>query len=199
MKSESILGAHPEHLVKALDKLFEGDAWVSWEPEVILRELKEELSEQAQDKVLAVQAVACNGALACSKAPAFENVVHAFCNNMPVVDTLQPPYVEEIMYAVPQIEAIIKYIHGDVEVSFTSEVPNYVAAAAYYRGWVVLPERLSFAQELLDSLTGCGEGTRRYDEFNSTLNAIKHLVKAVSEQPITTDEKLFDLQGCVLV
>lgn len=195
MNSEAILGAHPEQLVKALDKLFEGDEWVSWEPEVLLRELKDELSEQAQDKVLAVQAVACNGALACGKAPAFENVVHAFCNNMPVVDTLQPPYVEEIMYAVPQIEGIIRYIHGDVVIVFGSEIPNYVAAAAYYRGWVVLPDRLSFAQEILDSLTGCGEGTSRYDEFNTTLKAIRELVKAVGATPITTDEAIFNIMS----
>lgn len=194
MNTNAILGAHPIDLLKALDRLFEGEDWYLWEPEVVLHELRDEVSEQAQDKVLAVQAVACNGSQACTKASAFENVVHAFNNNMLVVDTLQPPLIEEVMYAVEQLEKIIKYVHGDsTAFGFGSEIPGYIAAVAKYRDWVVLPARLEFAQDALDALTGLREGSKKYSEFKDTLTLIRGLVRAVGATHVVANEEIFRL------
>lgn len=193
MNTDSILGAHPFDVYRALDTMFGEERWLSWEPEVLLHELADEVSEQARDKVLAVQAVAANGALACGKAAAFENVVHAFCNNALVVDSLQPPTIEEVMYTIPQLEKIIKQVHSDAEVSFYGEIPRYVAAVAKYRGWVVLPTRLGFAQDALDELTGCSPESDKYQEFKGTLQLIKGLVASVAETAITTSDEVFSL------
>ena len=174
MLTKMILSTHPADLIKKLDELFKGESWYSWEPEVLLTMLKEVLSDASKDKVLAVQAVACNVEPVLYKAFAFENVVHSFCNNFIVPDVMQPVSVEEIMYAVPQIIAIANHVHGK-PVSFTGEIPQYVAAAAKYSGWVVLPPRLSFAQECLDSITGMFPGSKRYLEFKHVLDMISRL------------------------
>lgn len=186
MQTLTILAMHPINLLKALDTYFEGSDWYSWEPEVVLTELKDEVSDQAADKVLAVKSLAANTEMAFYNHSAFENIVHAFCNNMLVVDTNQPMYVEEIMYAVPQIIQIARYVHGDlVDVEFRGEVPGYIAATAKYRGWVVLPKRLQFAQEILDSLTGIEEGSKRYTEFKTTIALVKNLVEAMDATDVT--------------
>lgn len=156
--SNLLLSSHPVEIYQALDTLFADDAWISWEPETLLLELKEEVPEAAVDKLLAVQALAANSELALTHSQAFENVVNAFCNNICVTDTHQPPYVEEMAYAVSQIEKIVKLVHGEnTPCKFTGDVPNYVAATARFRDWFALPRILSFAQEMLNSLTGAGK------------------------------------------
>lgn len=194
MNTNAILGAHPVNLLKALNEMFKDEDWYSWEPEVLLHELRDEVSEQAQDKILAVQAVACNSSLACSKAVAFENVVHAFCNNILVVDTLQPPLIEEIMYTVEQLRGLVRAVHPEVtDVPLHGELPGYVAAVAKYRGWIVLPERLTFAQEALDRLNGMEVETNKHEEFKATLGLIKGLVAAVGQTTVAASDEIYQM------
>ena len=186
MQTTTILSTHPSDLLKALDTYFEGSDWYSWEPEVVLTELKEEVSDQAADKVLAVKSLAANSEMVFYNHAAFENIVHAFCNNILVVDTNQPLLVEEIMYAIPHIVAIVKYVHGEhADTTFRGEVPGYVAATASYRNWLVLPNRLQFAQDILESLTGISDGSKKYAEFKTTLDLVKLLVTAMDTTDVT--------------
>lgn len=188
-----ILGVHPSDLFVALDRYFENTNWLEWEPEVLLHELKDDITEREADKVLAVKSVAVNTNLVYTNACAFENVCHAFCNNIIVVDTLQPLYIEEIMYAIPHIIKITKEIHGNnVSVNFTGEIPGYVAATAKYRGWYVLPTRLAFAQELLEELTGVQEGTAKYNQFAVALNEAKQIAEAIETADIYTYKDVID-------
>lgn len=54
----------------ACDHVFESDAWLSWEPETLLLELRSDVSDAAVDKLLAVRAVAANsGAVFESRPP----------------------------------------------------------------------------------------------------------------------------------
>lgn len=184
--SINILGTHPINLLKALDKVFEGEDWYAWEPEVVLSQLKEEVGDSAADKVLAVKSVAANTSLVFKNANAFENVVQAFCNNILVVDTFQPGYIEEIMYAVPQIIDIAKYVHGESIVpEFHGEIHRYVAASAKYRGWAVLPKRLAFAQDALDELTGLREDSKKYKEYETAIRLVKQLVENLHNTNLT--------------
>lgn len=176
MVKDAFLAASPYEIYKACDIVFEGEPWIAWEPETLLTELRKNTSEAAEDKLMAVQAFAANSQAAFKNANAFENVVNAFCNNICVVDTVQPPYVEEMVYAVRQMELIFKAVHGDdKEMVFSGTVPGYIAATAHYRGWVVLPASLSAAQPQLDFLTGLSPKSVRYQENKAVLDAVSKL------------------------
>lgn len=152
---DALLAASPEEIFLALDRLFPSEPWMQWEPETLLHELEGDVSEAAKDKLLAVQAVAANSMLSLRECVAFENVVNAFNNNICVVDAPQPPFVEEMFYAVKQLAAIVHRVHGpDKKLAFTGTVPGYIAATAKYRGWTLLPKELSAGQQQLDFLTG---------------------------------------------
>lgn len=152
---DPLLAASPEEIFVALDKLFVGEQWMQWEPETLLHELEGDVSDAAKDKLLAVQAVAANSMLPLKECIAFENVVNAFNNNVCVVDTPQPVFVEEMFYAVKQLTAIIHRVHGeDKKITFSGTVPGYIAATAKYRGWTLLPKELEAGQQQLDFLTG---------------------------------------------
>jgi hypothetical protein len=157
---ESVKAAHPADIRRALDVVFEGEDWPSWEPETLLASLKDRKPDDT-DKILAVQAVARNPALAFTSAAAFEKVVNAFCNNTCVMDVSQPPHVEEMAYAVGQLISMCP------DKKFSGEVPGYVAATARYRGWFALPSVLSFGQTLLNGLTGSAPEQRVLDLYAS--------------------------------
>lgn len=176
MVKDAFLAASPYEIYKACDIVFEGEQWLAWEPETLLKELRENASEQAEDKLMAVQAFAANSQAAFKNAVAFENVVNAFCNNICVMDTIQPPYVEEMVYATKHMELIFKAVHGDdKEMVFSGTVPGYIAATAHYRGWVVLPSPLDAAQAQLDFLTGLSPKSVRYQENKAVLEAVAKL------------------------
>lgn len=176
MAKDAFLAASPYEIYKACDQVFEGEAWIAWEPETLLMELEGNVSEAAADKLMAVQAFAANCQAALRHAVAFENVVHAFCNNICVVDTVQPPFVEEMVYAVRQMELILKAVHGsDKELVFSGTVPGYIAAAAHFRGWVALPVPLDSCQSQLDFLTGLSPKSARYKENKAVLEAVSRL------------------------
>ena len=179
--TDSVLAAHPIDIYRALDKLFSPEAWLAWDPDTILLELKDDISDAAVDKVLSVQAVASNTAAVLRSAAAFEKVVNAFCNSICVMDVIQPPEVEEMSYAVSQIAKIANAVHGDeAPLVYTGEVPGYVASVAHFRGWFMLPKNLSFGQELLDHLTGHSPDSAARKEHQHILDVVSDLVSKTS-------------------
>lgn len=192
MSKDALLAAHPIEIYTALDTMFGDENWLAWEPETILLELKEDVSEEAKDKLLAVLAVAGHSEEALTRAIAFEKTVQAFCNNICVMDVYQPPYVEEMCYAVRQIRKIVQSVHKNSMHTFTDEVPGYVAAVAKYRGWFMLPEELSFAQKALDDLYGkcrCDE----YKELYNEVQELFHKLKKPDAEALLSDPKIIDL------
>ena len=185
MENKVLLASHPIEIYTALDTVFAGEPWLQWEPETIILHLKGEVCDQAIDKLCAVQAVGSNSNVVCTSANAFEKTVNAFCNNICVMDAYQPPYVEEMCYAVPQIELIIKAVHGKKGV-FTSEVPGYVAAAAHYRGWMALPACLGFAEEMLVHLNGLNKSSEKYHRCKKLVDDVRDLCKHM-DRPTAED------------
>ena len=154
--SQSILTKSPFELFKDMDRDLGGD-WVSWEVETILSHAPDHIDQMAVDKILAVHLTARNIELTATVADVIEKITNAFCNQPCLMDAIQPPHIEELMYAVDQIERIGTDVHGEKdmeEFKFGGQVPGYVAAAAKYHDWTVLPKPLSFAQSILDFLTG---------------------------------------------
>lgn len=175
MQSDAILRAHPIEIWQALEEVFKDEPWLSYEPETLLLELKDDVSDEAVDKLLAVQAFCANPNAACNSAAAFEKIVQAFCNNLCIMDVVQPPEVEEMSYAVSQMEKLLNASQHK-KISFGGEVPGYVAAAAKFRDWIVLPHNLSFAQDMLDSLTGLSKDTKLFMEHKAILDAVADFV-----------------------
>lgn len=165
----NITSSTPIEVYNHLDNLFKEGEWLSWEPETVLTSLKECINGEdiCKDKILAVQGVAANATLVLTNNRAFEKVVHAFCNNPCIMDIAQPPQIEEIHWAIPHIQDIIVASQEDIKresISFTGEIPGYVAGVAKYHGWLVLPKRLNFAKEMLDNLNGIkGWNTKEQD------------------------------------
>lgn len=179
--ADAILRAHPLEIYKACDELFGESPWLSWEPETLLMELKSEVSDRAVDKLLAVQAVCGNTKVALTNSDAYENVINAFCNNVCVMDVIQPPEVEEMSYGHSQITLLAKEVHGaDCRIEPSGEVPGYVAATAKFRGWILLPENLSFAQEMLDSLTCLTKNSPLYRENREIVDTVRAFIKRTS-------------------
>jgi len=180
---DAILAAHPVDIYRALNSVFPDTDWLAWEPETILLELKNDVSDAAVDKLLAVQAVCSNSNAVVRSAAAFEKVVNAFCNNICVMDVIQPPEVEEMSYAVSQIEKLIHLVHGEKAViEYIGEVPAYVASVARFRNWFMLPRNLQFAQDNLNSLLNCRTDSKKYKEH-------KHILDAVSDFVMGTTRK----------
>ena len=180
--SSILLASHPIEIYLACDKLFEGEPWLEWEPETLLLQLRQDVDELSEDKLLAVQSVAANASVVLNMALAFEKAATAFCNNVCVADEWQPPYVEEVCYAVPQILKILHAVHGpDHTFAFAGEVPGYVASVAKYRGWIALPHRLDFASELLNGLNGLTEKSQKYIESKELVDAVRTVCKTLEK------------------
>jgi hypothetical protein len=183
----NILKETPAKIYDYLDELLSGESWFEWEPEtllttVITQDLNECDSGLCKDKILSVQAVALNTDLVCTYHKAFEKVVHAFCNNPCIMDVVQPPAIEEIYWSIPQIEYILRKVHGDTaELKFMGEIPNYVASVGKYFGWMVFPERLKFAQEMLDNLNGLQEWTSKHADIKAILDQAKQVAEQLED------------------
>lgn len=178
---DAFLAAHPEDIYRACDELFKGQEWLAFEPETLLLELGNDIADAAVDKLLAVQAAASATDVVCTSAAAFEKTVTAFNNGICVMDVLQPPEVEEMSYAVSQIGKIVRLAHGpDKAPRYSGEVPGYVAAVARFRGWFMLPKNLSFAQEMLDVLTGMTETSKRREQCRELRDAVTELVSGMT-------------------
>ena len=99
-----------------------------------------------------------------------------------VLDTWQPPYVEEICYAVPQILKILRAVHGPNHTfEFAGEVPGYVASVAKHRGWIALPKRLDFATEQLNSLNGLTEKSKKYLENKEIVDTVRKVYRSLEK------------------
>lgn len=175
MQTDAILRAHPIEIWQALEQVFSGEPWLSWEPETLVLELGDDVSDEALDKLLAVQAFCANPNAAARGAAAFEKTVQALCGNICVMDVSQPPEVEEMSYAVSQMEKLLDASQHE-KLEFTGEVPGYVAAAARFRDWIILPHNLSFAQAMLDSLTNLPEDSQLRMEHKAILDAVAGFV-----------------------
>lgn len=186
MARDPLRAAHPVEIYAAVDAVFPGEPWLAWEPETLLLALAEDVSEAAQDKLLAVQAVAANPDPALRFGVALEKTINAFCNNICVMDARQPPYVEELAYGVRQIRALIPAAHGKTAFSFGGETPGYVAAAARFRDWIVLPEPLSFAQLELDRLTGLVPGSALRREHARIVDSVSRLCRELTVDDATS-------------
>lgn len=178
---DPLLAAHPVEIYRAVDTMFADEPWLAWEPETLLLALDEDVSEAAQDKLLAVQAVAANPLPVLRFGVALEKTVNAFCNNICVMDAHQPPYVEELVYAVKQIRALIRAVRGrNIDIQFDGETPGYVAGAAKFRDWIVLPQPLAFAQAALDSLTGLAPRTDLRREHARIIECVTRLCRTLT-------------------
>lgn len=177
MAKDLLLATHPSDLYDALDRVFTSEeAWLTYEPETLIMALKGEVSEIAVDKLLAVQAVSANSQSVLTHAVAFEKVVYAFSNNVCIMDEWQIPYIEEVCYAVQEIEKIIYKVHGkDTKIEYSGEVPGYVASVGKERGWVILPKPLKFAQERLNFLTGLNKNSEKYKNHEQYIKTVIRL------------------------
>jgi hypothetical protein len=180
----ALLAAHPIELYASIERLFPGEDWKSWEMETLLHELRDDMDAVAADKLMAVKAVAANPDMPYTHAPAFEKTANAFCNNVCVMDAFQPPYVEELTYAVTQLHALRRLVRPEEDASlavFSGEVPGYVAATAKYRGWMALPGVLSFGQEFLNALNGVSENSPEREKLMKTIALYTSLTKKDAE------------------
>lgn len=192
----NILTETPSAIYDYLDDLFDGESWLEWEPETLLTSVPLNIMEECdtgicKDKLLAVQAAAVNTNLVCTYHKAFEKIVHAFCNNPCVMDVVQPPAIEEIYWSIPHIEHIMHQVHGDTEeLEFSGEVPNYVSGVGKYYGWVVFPERLKFAQEMLDNLNGLQDWTTKRADIKAILDQARQVADQLED--VSADAKGLD-------
>jgi len=194
-----VLQRTPAALYESLDRLFADPDWVSWDADTISLLLGGALDQLALDKVLAVQATARNLYEVTSEAMVFEKVVNAFNNLACIMDAPQPPFVQEIMYAVLQIEQIAKItqVSGQAEdFTYSCEVPGYVAAVAKYHSWVVLPKPLGFAQQILDYLNGTQCRRARDPNIDTLVKSLETLSEQLDTVESVTAESLnaFDTQ-----
>ena len=191
INSDLLLHSHPVEIYRACDSMFEGEAWLNWEPETLLMALEGEVSPQAEDKLLAVQSAASNSSFPLVDSTAFEKLVLAWCNCICVMDARQPPYVEEMCYAGRELCRFIRTVHGaDADVAFSGDVPGYVAAVGRFRDWIVLPPELSFAQENLSSLTGLVPQSPLYAEHRQVVDMVSELYASLDK--VTAEELLHD-------
>lgn len=125
-----------------------GPHWISWEPETLWSELKrtwkDKLPDVLKDKIQAAKSLLVTNAFWRDHL-AFEKIVMAFNNHVPLFDQYQQPSPAMIANAIEEAAKIRK-------APFSEEVLRYVAAIAYEDGLVVLPEPLDIAQGHLDEL-----------------------------------------------
>lgn len=154
--------------------------WLEWEPESLLLTYP----EGNQDKLLAVQTVAKNPNAVTRKSFIFEKVVICFNNGQAIMDAYTKPFIEEVYYAVGQIKKIISEVQEipEEEIEFSGDIPQYVAAVAHTRGWVVMPRKLQWSQEALSAITGASPGSRRYKDHYKVLKAIREAINAFPEE-----------------
>lgn len=138
--------AHPVALGMVLMEKF-GYDWIDWEAEALRHEIVKSfrasgVSDNNWQKIQAFRALLSTTTI-WDEWDAFENVVLAMNNVVPLVDVLQECSVAQLMAGVD----IINQIRDDQQ--FGQEPIGYVAACAVDEGITWLPEPLSFANEML--------------------------------------------------
>jgi hypothetical protein len=168
---EYILQSTPTVLYQKMDEFFTVDAdadlgdpgewvgWLGWDADTFLLRFRQVVDPVAQDKLLAIKSFMLLPRIVQTDALAFEKVVTAFNNNVCVMDAVQPVFIEEIQYAIAQLNKLHEAAEDEVENSaqnleFSGEVPGYIAAVANHRNFRVLPKPLEFAQDMTTFLTG---------------------------------------------
>lgn len=126
--------------------------WIDYEPETLWSEMQEtlnripgksvKLARPNKDMIMAVKL--CFG----SHAPyqeweVFENVVAALNNETPIIDEVQELFVSEVALAVECMSAIPNN-------GWSDEVKIYMANIANKDGFILMPKKLSMAQEELN-------------------------------------------------
>ena len=176
--------------------------WLDWEPETVTITLELTNKDSEIDKVLAVQTVAKNPNAVTRNSFIFEKVANSFCNGFPIMDTHTKPYIEELVYTTKQIKKIVAASQDEKfeDIEFTGDVPNYVAAVAVSRGWIVLPKSLEWAQESLNYLTGISEGSAKYKEYYSVVTSLTRAVKDLPDdfETLISSEQLEGLETSIL-
>lgn len=140
-------GDRPIELIRSITAKL-GPHWISWEPETLWVELKrvwrDKLPEALKDKIQAAKSLLVTNAFWRDHL-AFEKVVMAFNDQVPLFDQYQNPSPAMIANAIQEASEIRR-------APFSGEVLRYIASAAYEDGLVVLPEPLDIAQAHLDDL-----------------------------------------------
>ncbi|KAH0475528.1 MAG: hypothetical protein KVP17_002618 [Porospora cf. gigantea B] len=184
----SILQSSPAEVRDVLNMVYRNQKWETWDTEVLLHEVFSAYpkTDEAADKVAAVQAVLVNPTLCLEDSAGFEKVVHAFCNNACVMDLRQAPYVEEILYTIEQLKSLAP------NCSPGGDVPEYVAGVAKYWGWLVMPRELQFAQDMLDNLNSANKGEKYalVQAVTKGLNQIENLTPKEVLSSIPEDKDL---------
>lgn len=164
---------HPKDLYHKIKTALADQDWEYWDPYTLLVTLGVQNSHD-QDKLSAIQGLVKNPWLAVSDYFAFEKIAHAFCNNPVVAEVDQPLSLEEILYSVRQIQAILT--EAGIQAEFKGEVPSYVAVVATEEGWDALPEDLAFASELFTHLASMV--SRKFEaEAKAALKALAGMSK----------------------
>jgi hypothetical protein len=115
-----------------------------------------------------------------SVSTAFEKTMHAFNNNVCVMDVPQPVFIEEILYGVTQLKELARLIHDGVP-EFIGEIPGYVASCGYYYNWIFLPTPLAFAHEMLNYMNGLQPASAKYKLYAEHMQSIEKAARQLGE------------------
>lgn len=138
---------NPLEWYKFLNSDFQSD-WQDWEPETLWETIGvSNLTEIDKNIVMALQVV-CKTDFPFEAYHVFENVVTAFCGQMPSFAHNQPLSPEEIAHGC----SVLNKIRPKAE--YSAEVLGYIASCAKNDGLTVLPKQMfpEGAQEFLDHI-----------------------------------------------
>lgn len=147
--------ARPVEAISILSRAF-GKEWVEWEPETLWAEVKSDLgvapSDALKNKIQAAKSILVSEVF-WKDHLAFEKIVMAFNNHVPLFDQYQHPSVAMLANGVEEAEKIRK-------AEFSDDVLRYIAVVGYEDGFIVLPEPLGVAQESLNEMSSVGRQFR---------------------------------------
>lgn len=137
----------------AVQRLFESNAFLAWEPESIWLECADrgvkDLPEENRDKILATATLLVGDAFHWD-ALVFEKTIVSF-NNLPIAgDVIQEASPGELAWGVFEAELLSQYAGHNGEYDY--EPTRYTGACMHRIGLALAPELLVFAQEELDKL-----------------------------------------------
>lgn len=145
----------PVELVAALRKIDAG--WLQWEPETLWAELKRagvQLTDILKNKIQAVKALLTTDAFYRDHV-AFEKIVVALNDRIPLFDQYQHPSPAMIARAIKQAQQVVEPF-GE----WSDEVKRYVAVVCHDAGLYLLAFELAPFQESLDELSTAGRHLR---------------------------------------
>lgn len=144
--------------LRAVEKLTAG-ACLAWELETTFEVLEDSgifLSEASAERLIAALAVQANPSHLWDVS-VFKSLCEAFNGRVSSPNVYFPCSVPEAAWAVCEASMLLEHYDRHSAPGYGDEPCLYVAAVAATDGWVLLPEELSFAQEHLTRMPGCGE------------------------------------------